>query len=347
MSDEAEGNLLKISIAKQIFIHHASKLNYSINRKLLQNFFCKYIHVLNQHAIHLKLTLYYTSRKLEEKVLRDFKKRGALTPPFGLWHLMSDLPWSRDYDTCSFLEGCSSLAQCALLLTVLPWLSTAHPDPLCDPTSPVLCSSISLPSSMTRNLGFGFPHCSMNFLYLWMCPRFSSGRRKGQRFYTCVCSLHTLGTQILSSERRLKVPSTAMYVTVPPPAHSRNCLGVIMGEKRKKGKQKPKVSFSIALALFWSTGKKGRSLPDALSVHVWRVFQRFRLTFILGWLILEGKMINSPLVQEEFKVWSPSWIRLLPSMVRVLRNPLLPFYPSLIVAFSERDRMECFTPTCL
>ena len=138
MSDEAEGNLLKISIAKQIFIHHASKLNYSINRKLLQNFFCKYIHVLNQHAIHLKLTLYYTSTKLEEKVLRDFKKRGALTPPFGLWHLMSDLPWSRDYDTCSFLEGCSSLAQCALLLTVLPWLSTAHPDPLCDPTKPCL-----------------------------------------------------------------------------------------------------------------------------------------------------------------------------------------------------------------
>ena len=124
-------------------------------------------------------------------------------------------------------------------------------------------------------------------------------------------------------------------------------LGVIMGEKRKKEKQKPRVSFSIAVALFWSTGEKGRSLPDALSVHVWRVFQGFRLSFTLGWLMLEGKMINSPLVQEEFKVWSPSRIRLLLSMVRVLRNPVLPFYPSLIIAFSERDRMECFTPTCL
>lgn len=134
-----------------------------------------------------------------------------------------------------------------------------------------------------------------------------------------------------------------MYVTVPPPVHSRNHLGVIMGEKRKKEKQKPRVSFAIAVALFWSTGEKGRSLPDALSVHVWRVFQGFRLSFTLGWLILEGKMINSPLVQEEFKVWSPSRICLLLSMVRVLRNPLLPFYPSLIVAFSERDRMECFT----
>ena len=39
MSDEAEGNLLKISIAKQIFILHAPKLNYSINRKLLQKIF--------------------------------------------------------------------------------------------------------------------------------------------------------------------------------------------------------------------------------------------------------------------------------------------------------------------
>lgn len=140
-------------------------------------------------------------------MLRDFKKRDALTPHFGLWHLVSDSPWSRDCDTCSILKGYSYLAHCTLLLIVLPWLPTAHPDPLCDPTNTVLCSSISLPSSMTRNLGFEFPCCSMNFLYLWMCPGFSSGRRKGRRIYSCVCSLHTLGTQILSSERMLKVPS--------------------------------------------------------------------------------------------------------------------------------------------
>ena len=136
-----------------------------------------------------------------------------------------------------FLKGCSSLAHCTLLLIVLPWLPTAHPDPLCDPTSTVLCSSISLPCSMTRNLGFGFPHCSMNFLYLWMCPRFSSGRRKGQRVYSCVCSLHTLGTQLLSSERRLKAPPTAVYVTEASPVHSRNCLG-LSWERREKKKSK-------------------------------------------------------------------------------------------------------------
>lgn len=236
MSDEAEGNLLKTSIAKQIFIHHASKLNYSINRKLLQNFF------LQMHTC-IKSTCYapetYTVlhiKKAGRKVLRDFKKTGALTPPSGLWHLLSDLPWSRDYDTCSFLEGCSSLAQCTLLLTVLPWLPTAHPDPLCDPTSPVLCSSISLPSSMTRNLGFGFPHCSMNFLYLWMCPRFSSGRRKGQRFYSYVCSLHILGTQILSSERRLKVLSTACHCATT--STLKELLGGYHGREEKKRKAK-------------------------------------------------------------------------------------------------------------
>lgn len=246
-----------------------------------------------------------------------------------------------------FLKGYRYLAHCTLLLIVLPWLPTAHPDPLCDPTNTVLCSSISLPSSMTGNLGFEFPCCSMNFLYLWMCPGFSSGRRKGWRIYSCVCPLHTLGTQILSSERRFKVPSHCHASLCHHQVPSRNCLGVIMGEKRKREKLKPGVSPSIALALFWSTGKKGRTLPDALSVHVWHVFQRLRLPFTLGWLILEGKMINSPLVQEEFKVWSPSLIHLLPSMVRVLRHPLPPSYPSLIAAFSERDRMECFTPSCL
>lgn len=239
------------------------------------------------------------------------------------------------------------MAHRTLLLRILPWLPTAHPDPLCDPTNTVLCSSISLPSSMTRNLGFEFPCCSMNFLSLWMCPGFRSGRRKGRRIYSCVCSLHTLGTQILSSERVLKVPSHCHACHCATATTLKELFGVIMGEKRKREKLKPGVSPSTALALFWSTGKKGRPLPDALSVHVWRVFQRFGLRFTLSWLILEGKMISSPLVQEEFKVWSASLIHLLPSMVRVLRHPLPPSYPSLVAAFSERERMECFTPSCL
>lgn len=105
MSDEAEGNLLKISIAKQIFTSMPPNWIILSTENYYKNFFCKYIRVLNQHAIHLKLTPCYASRKLEGKVLRDFKKRGALTPPFGLWRLMSDLAWSRDYDTGSVFKG--------------------------------------------------------------------------------------------------------------------------------------------------------------------------------------------------------------------------------------------------
>ena len=58
-------------------------------------------------------------------------------------------------------------------------------------------------------------------------------------------------------------------------------------------------------------------------------------------------MKNSPLVQREFKVWSPFLIHPLPSMVMVLRNPLFAFYPSFIVAFSGRGRVECFTSSSL
>ena len=146
-----------------------------------------------------------------------------------------------------FLKGCSSLAHCTLLLIVLPWLPTAHPDPLCDPTSTVLCSIISLPCSMTRNLGFGFPHCSMNFLYLWVCPGFSSGRRKRQRIYSCVCSLHTLGTQILSSERRLKGH--------PPPCmslcHHQYTHGIAWGSSWERREKKKSKSLGYHSQLLW------------------------------------------------------------------------------------------------
>lgn len=137
-----------------------------------------------------------------------------------------------------FLKGYRYLAHCTLLLRVLPWLPTAHPDPLCNPANTVLCSSISLPSSMTRNLGFEFPCCSMNFLSLWMCPGFSSGRRKGRRIYSCVCSLHALGTQILSSERMLKVPSHCHACHSATATTLKELFGGYHGREEKKRKAK-------------------------------------------------------------------------------------------------------------
>ena len=66
MSDEWAGNLLKISVAKQIFIRHALKSNYSINRKLLQKMFLQ-IHICIKSTCCNTWNLYYVTHQESQK----------------------------------------------------------------------------------------------------------------------------------------------------------------------------------------------------------------------------------------------------------------------------------------